>query len=108
MRATKVSQDTFVYIVPIPTRYINTLQKSRAAQAAISFEEVKLILGLAWQRGRWDGSDGGVFARAGDDGRRAQVRGRGRGDIRNKFHREDVSGRFETISRTGLRRNRRG
>ena len=25
----------------------------------VSFEEVKLILGLAWQRGRWDGSDGG-------------------------------------------------
>lgn len=25
-----------------------------------NFEEVKLILGLAWQRGRWDGSDGGV------------------------------------------------
>jgi len=25
----------------------------------ISFEEIKLILGLAWQRGRWDGSDGG-------------------------------------------------
>mmetsp|Transcript_917 Transcript_917/g.1597 ORF Transcript_917/g.1597 Transcript_917/m.1597 type:complete len:201 (+) Transcript_917:59-661(+) len=24
------------------------------------FEEVKLILGLTWQRGRWDGSDGGV------------------------------------------------
>jgi hypothetical protein len=24
-----------------------------------SFEEVKLVLGLAWQRGRWDGSDGG-------------------------------------------------
>jgi hypothetical protein len=24
-----------------------------------NFEEVKLILGLAWQRGRWDGSDGG-------------------------------------------------
>lgn len=23
------------------------------------FEEVKLILGLAWQNGRWDGSDGG-------------------------------------------------
>ena len=23
------------------------------------FEEVKLVLGLAWQRGRWDGSDGG-------------------------------------------------
>lgn len=24
------------------------------------FEEIKLILGLAWQRGRWDGSDGGM------------------------------------------------
>lgn len=24
-----------------------------------AFEEVKLILGLAWQNGRWDGSDGG-------------------------------------------------
>jgi hypothetical protein len=24
------------------------------------FEEVKLVLGLAWQRGRWDGSDGGL------------------------------------------------
>lgn len=24
-----------------------------------SFEEIKLVLGLAWQRGRWDGSDGG-------------------------------------------------
>jgi len=24
------------------------------------FEEVKLILGLAWQNGRWNGSDGGV------------------------------------------------
>ena len=34
MRATKVSQDTFVDIVLIPTRYINTVQKSRAAQAA--------------------------------------------------------------------------
>ena len=25
----------------------------------LPFEEVKLILALAWQRGRWDGSDGG-------------------------------------------------
>mmetsp|Transcript_22754 Transcript_22754/g.33328 ORF Transcript_22754/g.33328 Transcript_22754/m.33328 type:complete len:211 (-) Transcript_22754:76-708(-) len=24
------------------------------------FEEVKLVLGLAWQNGRWNGSDGGV------------------------------------------------
>ncbi len=25
-----------------------------------NFEEVKLVLALAWQRGRWDGSDGGL------------------------------------------------
>ncbi len=25
----------------------------------VSFEEIKLILALAWQRGRWDGTDGG-------------------------------------------------
>jgi hypothetical protein len=25
-----------------------------------NFEEVKLVLALAWQRGRWDGSDGGA------------------------------------------------
>lgn len=25
----------------------------------LDFEEVKLVLALAWQRGRWDGSDGG-------------------------------------------------
>lgn len=24
-----------------------------------NFEEIKLVLALAWQRGRWDGSDGG-------------------------------------------------
>ena len=24
-----------------------------------NFEEVKLVMALAWQRGRWDGSDGG-------------------------------------------------
>lgn len=29
-------------------------------QNEVPFEEVKLILGLAWQRGRWDGSDGGA------------------------------------------------
>ncbi|MBV5346485.1 MAG: hypothetical protein JZU63_13750, partial [Rhodoferax sp.] len=26
----------------------------------VSFEEVKLILALAWQSGRWDGRDGGL------------------------------------------------
>jgi len=28
-------------------------------QSSLAFEEVKLVLGLAIQRGRWDGSDGG-------------------------------------------------
>ena len=33
--------------------------KSTHPSSEVSFEEVKLILGLAWQNGRWDGSDGG-------------------------------------------------
>jgi hypothetical protein len=33
--------------------------KASHPNSEVSFEEVKLILGLAWQRGRWDGSDGG-------------------------------------------------
>jgi hypothetical protein len=28
-------------------------------EGIFNFEEVKLVLALAWQRGRWDGSDGG-------------------------------------------------
>ena len=30
-----------------------------SAEIPADFEEVKLVLALAWQRGRWDGSDGG-------------------------------------------------
>lgn len=39
----------------------NLLEPAEAPEARIpkNFEEVKLILALAWQRGRWDGSDGG-------------------------------------------------
>ena len=33
--------------------------KASYPDSEVPFEEVKLILGLAWQRGRWDGSDGG-------------------------------------------------
>lgn len=29
------------------------------ARGPQNFEEIKLVLALAWQRGRWDGSDGG-------------------------------------------------
>ena len=32
----------------------------------LSFEEIKLVLGLAWQNGRWDGSDGGPNGGYGD------------------------------------------
>ena len=31
----------------------------KRGQGPENFEEVKLVLALAWQRGRWDGSDGG-------------------------------------------------
>ena len=30
------------------------------AEDDVTFEELKLILGLAWQNGRWNGSDGGA------------------------------------------------
>eukprot|EP00984_Skeletonema_dohrnii_P029991 scaffold21033_cov71-Skeletonema_dohrnii-CCMP3373.AAC.1 len=33
--------------------------KASYPDSEVPFEEVKLVLGLAWQRGRWDGSDGG-------------------------------------------------
>merc|ERR1719282_1135055 len=33
--------------------------KASRPESEVPFEEIKLILGLAWQRGRWDGSDGG-------------------------------------------------
>lgn len=33
--------------------------KASYPDSEVPFEEIKLILGLAWQRGRWDGSDGG-------------------------------------------------
>ena len=48
-------------------RQYSTVQSRKALIDALlngapdgpSFEEVKLVLGLAWQNGRWDGSDGG-------------------------------------------------
>lgn len=33
--------------------------KASHPNSEVPFEEVKLILGLAWQHGRWDGNDGG-------------------------------------------------
>ena len=39
---------------------INSLILTDDTAKAIDFEEVKLVMALAWQNGRWDGSDGGV------------------------------------------------
>jgi hypothetical protein len=39
---------------------INSLISTDETATAIDFEEVKLVMALAWQNGRWDGSDGGV------------------------------------------------
>ncbi|KAL7468137.1 hypothetical protein ACHAXS_008356 [Conticribra weissflogii] len=74
------------------------------AEEDVSFEELKLILGLAWQRGRWDGSDGGVGGysevlgwMAG--GERYEMEGEG-GELVSAWNFvEDVSERFEKISK---------
>ena len=51
---TKADREKLVDSLLNPVEY-----KSTHPEFEISFEEVKLILGLAWQNGRWDGSDGG-------------------------------------------------
>mmetsp|Transcript_24766 Transcript_24766/g.51871 ORF Transcript_24766/g.51871 Transcript_24766/m.51871 type:complete len:250 (+) Transcript_24766:45-794(+) len=74
------------------------------AEEDVSFEELKLILGLAWQKGRWDGSDGGVGGysevlglMAG--GERYEIDGED-GEVVSAWNFvEDVSGRFEKIAR---------
>lgn len=49
-------------------RICRQLYETRSARVALlqdiatkpeNFEEIKLVLALAWQRGRWDGTDGG-------------------------------------------------
>jgi len=42
-----------------PARQELVDQLLRVDSDNIDFEEIKLVLALAWQRGRWDGSDGG-------------------------------------------------
>jgi hypothetical protein len=47
------------------SRYDSELKRRELVEALLrgegpsNFEEVKLVLALAWQKGRWDGSDGG-------------------------------------------------
>mmetsp|Transcript_27419 Transcript_27419/g.65930 ORF Transcript_27419/g.65930 Transcript_27419/m.65930 type:complete len:261 (-) Transcript_27419:59-841(-) len=76
--------------------------KATHPSSEISFEEVKLILGLAWQRGRWDGSDGGPGGYSQVLETLADARRYEEEDevISAINFIEDVSGRFETISRT--------
>ena len=51
---TKAEREKLVDSLLNPIEY-----KSTHPEFEISFAEVTLILGLAWQNGRWDGSDGG-------------------------------------------------
>jgi len=44
----------------------NAAADNNNARDRIDFEEVKLVLALAWQRGRWDESDGGPDGGYGD------------------------------------------
>lgn len=51
---TKADRQNLVQSLLEPAKY-----KAQHPETEVTFEEIKLILGLAWQKGRWDGSDGG-------------------------------------------------
>ena len=67
----------------------------------VPFEEIKLILGLAWQRGRWDGTDGGPGGYATVLETMAEAKRYENEDevISAINFIDDVNNRFETISR---------
>ena len=78
-----------------------TFKGSHQSESEVPFEEIKLILGLAWQNGRWDGSDGGpngyshvlqIMANAHRYEQSDEV-------ISALNFIEDVSARFDTIHR---------
>jgi hypothetical protein len=90
---------------PLPDSSPGNVASSSEADAQRSgggdeppFDEVKLVLALAWQRGRWDGSDGGrggygdvLSAMA--DARRYEIEGTNESraatlvqDMRSRFH----------------------
>ncbi|KAL7554004.1 hypothetical protein ACHAWF_017360 [Thalassiosira exigua] len=75
--------------------------KAERPDSEVPFEEVKLILGLAWQRGRWDGSDGGPGGYGSVLATMAEGRRYEQEDevISALNFVEDVSERFATISR---------
>ena len=75
--------------------------KSTYPDSEVPFEEIKLILALAWQRGRWDGSDGGPGGYGEVLSLMAEARRYEDEDevISALNFIEDISKRFETISR---------
>ena len=83
-----------------PEKYHALLHPSSSI-GEVSFEEIKLILGLSWQRGRWDGTDGGPqgyrsVLQTMVDARRYE----NENEILSALHFiEDVSAKYNSISR---------
>lgn len=75
--------------------------KASRPESEVPFEEVKLVLGLAWQRGRWDGSDGGPGGYAEVLNKMASAHRYENDDevISALNFIEDVSAKFQTIGR---------
>eukprot|EP00581_Thalassiosira_minuscula_P000195 CAMPEP_0183736310 /NCGR_PEP_ID=MMETSP0737-20130205/49019_1 /TAXON_ID=385413 /ORGANISM="Thalassiosira miniscula, Strain CCMP1093" /LENGTH=258 /DNA_ID=CAMNT_0025970273 /DNA_START=42 /DNA_END=818 /DNA_ORIENTATION=- len=82
--------------------------KASHPEAELPFEEIKLILGLAWQRGRWDGSDGGPNGYGAVLATMAEARRYEQEDevMSALSFIEDVSEKFDTIARSADERNR--
>lgn len=89
-----------VHSLLAPVEYHALLHPS-SSYGEVSFEEIKLILALAWQRGRWDGTDGGPTGyrsvlQTMADARRYE----NENEILSALHFiEDVSAKFHSISR---------
>jgi hypothetical protein len=83
--------------------------KATHPHGEISFEEVKLILGLVWQRGRWDGTDGGPVEGYGAvlEAMAGARRYENEDEVISALmFIEDVSGRFASICRDAERLKR--
>jgi hypothetical protein len=66
------------------------------------FEEVKLVLALAWQRGRWDGSDGGVGGYGEVLNAMAQARRYEVGDECDRLLVQDMKERYHLLDPTDV------
>jgi hypothetical protein len=79
----------------------NKIEEEEEEEEEVSFEEIKLILALAWQRGRWDGTDGGPTGYRSVLQTMADAhRYENEDEILSSLHFiEDVSSKYHTISR---------